>query len=96
MSTYKVINGDWMRDGYIDNPIGRPGKLTIVIIDGKAYDAALYDVPCGRTSWPEDARITLCTTDGELRAWGKSTSFSPEDGEIERVGGQGLFLAEAP
>lgn len=89
---YKRLRGDWMRDGYIDDLSGR--ALEIIIVNGMSYDAELYDAPCGRPSWPDDCRLTLCT-DGELRAWGKSTSFAPDSGEIDRIG-RSFFSCKNP
>lgn len=76
MPTFKVIKGDWMRGGFLD---GR-GTLTVEVIDGKAYDA---DAP--RMIPDEDRQVRL-DADGCLRAWGQSTAFCPDPGEIERVG----------
>jgi hypothetical protein len=75
--TYR-LRGDWMRDGYIDN-LNRRRELEIIVANGKAYDPELY-------GYPDDAgRITL-TADDCLEAWGASVSFSPDAGELNRIG----------
>lgn len=83
MPKFEVIKGDWMRDGFLD---GR-GRLTVEIINGKAYDA---DAP---RMIPDKDRQVRLDADGCLRAWGQSTAFCPDSGEIKRVGG-GLFDPE--
>ncbi|MEW6124975.1 MAG: hypothetical protein AB1698_20400 [Pseudomonadota bacterium] len=73
------ISGDWMTDGYVS---GR-GRLEIMVLDGKAYDPVVYDVsPAG---YEHEALISI-EADDTLRAWGASTSFAPDNGEIDRVG----------
>lgn len=75
--TYR-IKGDWLVEGFVDN-LGRERELDIVVIDGKAYDPA--DAGCGTPP----LRMSI-DADGALSAWGADIAFSPEDGEVDRVG----------
>jgi hypothetical protein len=74
------LRGDWMRDGYINN-LGRPDRLEIAIVEGRAYVA-----PEGR---PElrDPPLEL-DADDCIRHVGATGSgfFSPDTSEIERIG----------
>lgn len=75
--TYR-LRGDWMRDGYIDN-LGRTRALDVLVMDGCAYDPDLYGLP-------DDEGRMILTADDEISAWGASITFSPDGGELDRVG----------
>lgn len=78
MTTRAVrIKGDWMVDHQIDN-LNRARHLDIVVVNGKAYDAGLYGAPI------DSGRLSL--HGDELTAWGDDISFSPDSGEIDRIG----------
>lgn len=74
------LRGDWMRDGYIDN-LGRSRILSILVIDGVAYDDA-RDFPALPLS---ECRLTL-DADDCLSAWGAGVTFAPAAGELDRIG----------
>lgn len=76
----KRIAGDWLVDGYIDN-LGRQRCLELVIVGTKAYDADMYDF-----GFPlAECELVGHAHDDTITAWGASTRFSPDEGEIERV-----------
>lgn len=77
----EYIKGDWMTDGVIDN-LNRTRRLEIEIINGKAYAIDHTGQPDTR-----DGPIEL-TVDDQLMAWGASTSFCPDTGELKRIGRQ--------
>jgi len=79
----KIIDGDFMDSGFVRDLA--PRTLALVIVDGKAYDASMYDKyePCGRPL--SDARLTLDVY-GCLSAAGAAYEFLPDEGEIDRIG----------
>ena len=77
--TYR-LRGDWLIDNCIDN-LNRPARLSIIVIDGVAYDDASDHpmIPLDETRLHLDA-------DDCLSAWGAGVAFSPAAGELDRVG----------
>lgn len=82
--TYK-LRGDWMRDGYIDN-LGRPSRMEIAIVNGRAYATDLDGRPETR-----DPPLELDEDDCIRHVGATGTGFfSPLTSEIDRIG-RGVF-----
>lgn len=75
----RIIRGDWMTNGFIEN-LNRRRALDVAIVDGRAY---LLDVD---EHTPDLSRPVRLDVAGEICGWGASTSFSPDPGEIARLG----------
>lgn len=70
------ITGLWMDNGY-----QRDRGCLWVFVSGRT----LYDLEIMRLAGPDEAKLTV-ESDGELRGWGDGTRFSPDDGELARIG----------
>lgn len=76
MTDYR-IRGDWMTDGCIDN-LNRQRWLDVRVCGDIAFD---YEPGFDITLEP-----FVLTSDDRLEAWGAGVSFSPDPGEIDRIG----------
>jgi DNA-binding XRE family transcriptional regulator len=74
--TVRKLSGDWMRDGYIDN-LGRPSQFDVVVKDGRLYGV-------DHDGYVDEEPLTI-RDDGEIEIGGAWT-FSPDDGELARIG----------
>lgn len=84
MTMTKTLKGTWMTDdGYQRDLV--PPYLEIQVINGRAYDAEMP--PMAR----DDVGPLRLDAAGNLRCWAASY-FSPDDGEVNRVG-RHLFVA---
>jgi hypothetical protein len=75
-SSTHTIAGDMMDDGYSRGPY-TPRNLTVEIADGAIYDVDDYGHRITRLHITPDAR---------LAGWGTGVTFSPDEGEMARVG----------